>query len=409
MIFIPKRAPRGDGSVRERPDGRWEARVSLGYHPGTGKPIRKSIYGDTQKEVLKKKRELLQAVDEGTYTYVEPSKMTVTEWLDTWISDFSSDKKFLTLKHYKVQCETHIKPAIGATKLSALTTPMIQKMYNSLENKKDEGKSLSPKSVKNIHGILHKAFSVAVQVGYLKQNPADAVTLPKVIKKEIQPLTDEQVSAFVKVADEDDFAVLFKVILFTGPRKGEALGLTWDCLNYDTDIVTFNKQLQERPIADGGAVLAPLKNNKTRRLKVAPFVMEWFKAHEEEQKKMHQKAGSAWQGWQDEEERQTAFVFTNELGQPLLHRTVSKRFKKIAAKIGAPDTRVHDLRHTYAVISLQSGDDHKTVQENLGHHTAAFTLDIYGHVSEQMKKASADRMQEYIKNNVQENVQVHKG
>ncbi len=108
------------------------------------------------------------------------------------------------------------------------------------------------------------------------------------------------------------------------------------------------------------------------------------------------KAGSLWEGWRNDQERQTSIVFTNDLGGHLHPQTVYNHFKKLAASVGAPKARVHDLRHTYAVLSLQNGDDVKTVQENLGHATAAFTLDVYGHVSEHMKEASAQRMQQYI-------------
>ena len=107
-------------------------------------------------------------------------------------------------------------------------------------------------------------------------------------------------------------------------------------------------------------------------------------------------AGGLWQGWASERERQSSIVFTNELGGHLHPQTVLVHFKKLAALVGAPNARVHDLRHTYAVLSLQNGDDVKTVQENLDHATAAFTLDVYGHVSEHMKEASAQRMQQYI-------------
>ena len=86
-------------------------------------------------------------------------------------------------------------------------------------------------------------------------------------------------------------------------------------------------------------------------------------------------------------------------GTPLQPQTTSNHFKKLAAEIGAPNAKVHDLRHTYAVLSLQNGDDVKTVQGNLGHATAAFTLDVYGHVSDAMKTASANRMEEYVRQN----------
>ena len=90
-------------------------------------------------------------------------------------------------------------------------------------------------------------------------------------------------------------------------------------------------------------------------------------------------------------------VFTNELGGNLIPQTVVRHFKEIVTSIGRPDARFHDLRHSYAVASLRSGDDIKTVQGNLGHATAAFTLDVYGHVTKQMQEASAVRMEAYIK------------
>ena len=95
--------------------------------------------------------------------------------------------------------------------------------------------------------------------------------------------------------------------------------------------------------------------------------------------------------WED-----SGFVFTDDLGHHLSASTVYKSFKKVMQEIGSPETRFHDLRHSYAVASIKSGDDIKTVQENLGHATAVFTLDVYGHVTEQMKKDSAARMERFI-------------
>ena len=91
------------------------------------------------------------------------------------------------------------------------------------------------------------------------------------------------------------------------------------------------------------------------------------------------------------------FVFTNHRGKPIPSQTIYGNFKRVAKKIGCPDARYHDLRHTFATLSLQNGDDIKTISSNLGHATVAFTLDIYGHVSEQMKKDSAERMENLIK------------
>ena len=108
------------------------------------------------------------------------------------------------------------------------------------------------------------------------------------------------------------------------------------------------------------------------------------------------KMGARRQGWQSVQERDSAFVFTTPEGKPISQTSIRYHFKKLAAALGLPDLRVHDLRHHFAVMSLQNGDDVKTVQVNLGHATASFTLDVYGHVSERMRDESAARMQAYI-------------
>ena len=415
------RGAQGAGTIRKKtvtrngkPYTYWEGRVTTGHDPGTGKQVQRSFTGKTQKEVREKMQAAAVELTAGTYT--EPSKMTLGQWLDVWTAEYMGDKKYLTVKHYKAQVREHIKPTLGAVKLSQLSPHMIQGFYNDLlENgrtvpKRDadgkiikkDGKAateqvpLSAKSVRNIHGILTKALSVAVGVGYLRMNPADRVTLPKVQRREICPLTDEQVKAFLQAADGDEYGTVLKVILFTGLREAEATGLTWDCVDFKAGTVKVCKQLQKRPLADGGATFAPLKNDKTRTLKPAPFVMGLLKHRQAEQIAQRLRAGGAWEGWSDLKEQKTALVFTTATGQNIQPQTLYNHYKKLAAQIGAPDSRVHDLRHTFAVLSLQNGDDVKTVQGNLGHATAAFTLDVYGHVSERMKDDSAARMEAYI-------------
>lgn len=117
--------------------------------------------------------------------------------------------------------------------------------------------------------------------------------------------------------------------------------------------------------------------------------MEVLRQQRQQQTDWKRFAGESWE--------KSDFVFTDTLGHHFSAQTVYLHFKKLAAKAGYPDARFHDLRHSYSVAALQSGDDIKTVQENLGHHTAAFTLDVYGHVTDRMKQASADRMEGFIK------------
>lgn len=411
------RRAKGTGNIRKRTVERggktytfWEAAATIGYDPGTGKQIRKTYTGKTQKEVREKMQAAAVAVQDGDF--FEPAKITVGSWFDLWFRDYCCDKKYLTVKQYKSMTETHIRPALGAVKLSKLSAPQIQGFYNELqrtgrtvkEKDKETGKTvtrqepLSAKTVKNIHGIMSKALSTAVDVGYIKSNPAERVTLPRVEKKEICPLTDSQVKAFMAACAGHEYERVYKLILFTGLREGEALGLTWDCIDFKAGTIKVVKQLQKRPERDGGYTFAPLKNDKARTITAAPFVIQLLKEQQRAQLEQRLKAAEAWQGWQDLEERKTGLVFTRDNGRHLDVTMLYKAYKKLAEQIGAPESRVHDLRHTYAVLSLQNGDPIKTVQDNLGHATAAFTLDVYGHVSEKMKEDSAARMQAYIDN-----------
>ena len=411
---MAKRNAQGAGNLRKKTVTRsgkeytfWEGRLTVGTDPGTGKPIRKSFSGKTQAEVRKAMQTAAVELNENTFQM--PSKLTVGEWLDTWLEDYCGDKKWSTVKHYKAQVSTHIKPALGALKLQALSPSEIQHFYNRLlkdghtvQHKDSKGKTtvekkpLAAKSVRNIHGVLTKALSVAADMGYIRQNPADRVTLPRVEKKEIVPLTDEQVKALLTAADSDEYGAIYKVIVFTGLREAEATGLTWDCVDFKAGRITVSKQLQKRPEADGGFVFAPLKNDKVRTIAPAPFVMDVLKERKKQQLADRIRAGEMWEAWNNPKEQEKALVFTNALGEHLHPQTVYNHLKKLVAKIGAPDACVHDLRHTFAVLSLQNGDDVKTVQGNLGHATAAFTLDVYGHVSERMKEDSAARMQNFI-------------
>lgn len=409
------RAASGSGSIRQRADGTWEARFVVGHDPGSGKPLRKSIYAKTQKEARLKLAQAVAAVDNSDY--FESSKISLGQWLDIWTAEYMGDKRYSTQKTYRANIETHIRPTLGAVKLSQLAPHVIQKFYNSLLTsgckvpkrdksgniiKRDgkpiyESAPMSAKTVRNIHGTLTKALSTAVDIGYLRINPADRVTLPRVEKKELAPLSDEQVRDFLREASNDDLEIILKVILFTGLRESEALGLTWDNIDFKAGTIKVCKQLQKRRIADGGATLAPTKIGKSRILKPAPFVMGLLDRQYREQSAQRLRAGDIWQGWQTAEERKTALVFTTSDGKSISQTSIRYHFKKVVTAIGVPSCRVHDLRHTFAVLSLQNGDDIKTVQGNLGHATAAFTLDVYGHVSEKMKEDSAARMEAYIK------------
>ena len=391
------KAEPGAGSIRQRKDGRWEARYSAGYNPYTGKRIRKSIYGSTKKEVRQALNRALCELDENYYDKIN-SNFTLEEWLLIWLQEYSINKNYSTMKGYRAQINKHINPALGHLTLQDLTPIVIQRFYNKLCLPDENGKTLSPKSIKNVHTILKAALSQAVENEFIRKNPCQKAILPKIYKKQVKPLTDSQVKEFIELTKMDiTYGAMLRLILFTGLREGEALGLTWDCVDFDNGTLVICKQLQRRPKRDGGTVLSPVKNGKTRQLIPAPYVMDLLKSRYFEQISQSQDAGTAWEAWRNENEHKKALVFTNEQGRHLIQKRTYLHFKRIAEKIGADEARVHDLRHTYAVISLQNGDDVKTLQTNLGHASAAFTLDVYGHVNDRMQRESALRMENYIK------------
>lgn len=391
-----KRGANGTGSIRERSrtnkNGKktkyWEARVTVGYDPGTGKQIQRTVTGKTQKEVREKMQDI--AVDVNCGTYQAPCKLTVGEWLDEWAESYTVNCKLRSVSIYKSDIRLHIKPAMAAIPLEALSAHMIQSFYNGLIRGSEKKKPLSAKTVKNIHGVLHKALKQAVLNGYIRHNPADSCTLPRRKKPEIHPFTESEAAAFLKEIEGHRFEELFVTTLFSGVREGKILGLTWDHVDFQQNKILITQQMQLHQEEDvKGYVLDSAKNDRGRAVTVAPTVMSALRQRKLKQTEDRLLAGAAW-------ENEMNLVFTNELGRCLTKPTVYRAFKKVAASIGRPDARFHDLRRTFAMLSLHSGDDIKTVQENLGHATAAFTLDVYAHATNQMKNESAARMEAFI-------------
>ena len=379
---------KGGGTIRQRPDGRWEARYTLGIDPGTGKQIQKSVYGKTQKEVRQKLTAITAEIDSGTYQ--EPCKMTVNEWLDIWLKDYQIGVKDSTTYLYERQAKLYLRPALGNIPLEMLKAHTIQRLYNSLSQEHDGQPALSAKTIKNIHGVLHKALQQAVLLNYIRYNPTTACVLPKIVKKEIHPLTDQQTAQLLNLLKGSKYEIPLTVDLFTGLREGELLGLMWDCVDFEKGTLLINKQLRREQKKGGEYYFSPPKNNKSRCLTLAPSVIQLFRLQKLEQNSMQTEAGDAWE--------EHGLIFTNQTGGYLSYRTVYDCFKRIVRNIGAPATRFHDLRHTFAVASIKSDDDIKTVQENLGHATAAFTLDVYGHFTDDMRSVSAQRMEGFITN-----------
>ena len=205
--------------------------------------------------------------------YIEPSKYTVESWGEIWLRNHCTDLKYKTKKTYRAQFENHIKPALGEVKLSELTTEKIQAFYNSLNEtgkttikKTKSGKTiitkepLSPKSIKNVHCVLSKMLNDAVDLKYLKFNASSKTKRPKTPKYDFVPLSDDDIRAFLTALETEQHRLLYLTYLFTGMRESEALGLSWNCVDLKKGILKVSRQLEKRPLRDGGYTISTVKN-----------------------------------------------------------------------------------------------------------------------------------------------------
>lgn len=385
---MTKRNAQGSGTIRKKTITRngkeytyWEARLTIGRAPGTGKQVQRSFTGKTQKEVRKKMQAAAVAVNAGTYT--EPTKITLGQWLDIWLAEYLGGVKPTTASTYKAMINNHIKPALGSVLLSNLHPHIIQQFINSLP--------LAAASVRLTYRVLHLSLEKAVKLEYINKNPAGGCELPKLTQKEMHPLSDEETAAILNVAKNTPLEQLIIVALFTGLRESELLGLTWNSVDFSRGTLAIDKQLARNRFRQNDNVFSSPKSGKSRVLLPASAVMKTLRRQQLHQKEMQLHAGNLWNNTYN-------LVFTNADGSPLEQSNIGQRFKKLALTAGIENVHFHDLRHTYAVNAIRAGDDIKTIQSNLGHATAAFTLDKYAHFTESMQQASAQRMENFISN-----------
>lgn len=383
---MARKNAKGSGTIRKKTVTRngkeytyWEARVTTGRDPGTGKQLQRSFTGKTQKEVREKMQTAAVEVNQGTYT--APQRMTVAQWLNIWQRDYLGPLKPCTVRTYRGAIQNHICPRLGAVRLAELHPRMVQEFINGLE--------LAPGSVRLVFQVLHTALEKAVDLGYIPRNPSTRCELPRRDRKEIRPLDDGQLAALMGATKGRALEHLITVALLTGLRQSELLGLTWEAVDFKRGTITVDKQLSRAEHRSRGLFTSP-KSGRARVVTAAPSAMAALRKQRARQSEMQLRAGPIWGN-------PHGLVFTTAQGAPLDQRNVDYQFKQIVTAAGLEGVRFHDTRHTYAVNAIRAGDDIKTVRGNLGHASAAFTLDVYGHISERMKQDSAARMERFIK------------
>lgn len=377
-----KKATSGTGSIRQRPDGRWEARYSLGIDRLTGKQRQKSVYGKTKDECVRKLHEHLEQIKDGIDVESNP---TLEEWLRNWYQDFTTDLTYNTCTGYRVIMDRHLIPSLGRFYVKTLTHIDIQRFYNTLVKN-----GVSPKYVHNIHSVLSSALKQAMVPpnALIRRNPTDFVKLPRIEKYEATVLTRDQLLQFLDSAKDSWYYALWIVMIFSGMRRGEVCGLMLDDIDSQRRVIHVRRQAQRisdssNPTSKTRVQLCPTKSKKSRQVYCAGVV---FDAIDEYLKLRNFFAQSC------EAVATSNILFCNmDTGNPLDPNSVYHVFKRQLKAAGLPsEIRLHDLRHTCATMYLELGADIKTIQEQLGHYSSDFTLRQYAHSTSSMRQHNAE-------------------
>lgn len=367
-----RRRGAGEGTIRQRPGGSWEARVSL--PDGSGGSRRVGFYGKTRREVQQQLTKVCREVDTGVY--VAPAKLTVGEYLPQWLEHKKSSLRSRTWEGYEDHVSRNITPVIGRIPLQKLTRLQVQQLVNL------KSKSLAPRTVSYMRAILRAALNQAIQWDLIQRNAAEGLAMPRLSRSAPAVLSPDQAKRLLSYAQVERLGPLFSVAMAVGLRLGEVLGLQWGDIDFERKTLTVRRALQR---SQGQVRFVEPKSDKSRRTVVLPeFSVSILKTHRIVQLEERMAAGDRWQEW--------GLVFATPIGTPLDDSNVRKVFKGLLKAAGLPDMRIHDLRHTCATLLLVQGVHPKLVQETLGHSQIALTLDTYSHMMPTMKEEVASKM-----------------
>ena len=347
----------------------------------TGKTKPQWVGGFDSEKAAKLARDKAR-VSLSTSNYVSPNKLTLGEYLTTWINEVHANQlKASTLERYKRVINRYLIPELGAIKLQDLRPSHVQGFYTSLLTRSTvTGNPLSPQTVTLIGAVLKKAIKYAVDVdGLIAVNPVNRVPLPKGKGTIPTPWSIQELNTFLDVAQSHRLFFFFRLSAFTGARRGELLALKWS--DFDGTAITISKnrlmagnQVIEQNSTKGGT-------NGQRRVPLDRETIELFNVHRVNQLKERMALGENWQ--------ETGYVFVQENGLPLYPHTPSDLFKKLLNKAGLRPTRLHDQRHLHATELLRLGEPLHVVANRLGHRDAMVTATIYAHVSDQQAETAS--------------------
>jgi integrase len=380
----------GEGSIYQMQDGRWRAAVTFGKDE-QGRPKRKVFTAATRHEVKDLLTQGLQDLRLGML--VSPHKQTVEQFLNWWLTGVvKTSSRPKTLKFYDFVSRIHLIPNLGNLRLQAMTSQQVQAFLNSRLSDPSQrtGAQLSARTVRHIHRTLVTALNSAVKYRLVATNVAAVVDPPKASAPSIRYFSVEQARQFLEAAGADRLYALFATVLSLGLRLGEALGVSWSDVDLDSGRFNVHQALQRidkklYPEQGGLQLVEPKGGYSDREVTLPAVAISALRHHQAQQEDERIWAGTRWSNeWN--------LVFTTKLGSPLDERNVLRRFQNILAFAGLPKMRIHDLRHSAVAILIAQGVNIKAISELLGHSSVAFTLQVYGHLLEETKRETADKM-----------------
>jgi len=384
------------GHVIKRYKGSYTIVLNMGVDPATGKRKQQwvSVKG-TKKDAEKRLAELLHQIDTGTF--MKPGKTTLAEYLERWLKDYVwPNLAPRTAEGYQYIIRIHLIPCLGNIHLTQLKPEHLQRYYSDRLScgRWDGNGGLSPRSVRHHHMALHSALQNAVKWGLILRNPADAVDPPRCSRSEIHTLDEDGVQAFLEATKHTSYYPIFYLAIYSGMRRSELLALRWEDVDLIFSQVYVNRSLHH--LRDGSFVFRqPKTSNGRRTVALSPSTVLVLKEHRENQEAQCLMMGTLL--------RDDDLVYSNLDGSPLLPDTVSHAWTKLAKRLGKPEIRLHDARHSHASLMLKQGVHPKIVQERLGHASIQTTLDIYSHVAPGLQQAAAAHFDEWLANGQRSN------
>jgi integrase len=372
-----------EGSIVKRADGRWMASITIGRDPATGKLKRVCFYGKTRQQAADQRSHALSDLQRGTF--VAPHKLTVGQWLETWLREYKRPKvRPLTFDNYERIVRCHLIPALGHLPLKELRPEHVQRAYNEQHQA-----GLSVGSIRVIHAVLRSALKQAMKHQLVLRNVTEAVTPSTARSRTMQPLSLQEVGHFLSVIADHRLFPPILLGLGTGLRRGELLALRWQDVDLQRGLIHVRQTLARvrvhGPSEDGKKtrlVFQEPKTNQSRRtIPIPADIVEELHRHKARQAQERLLLGEAYDDH--------GLIFCTALGSPLEPVDFYRRFVRLLQQAGLPARRFHDARHTFATLMLELGESPKTVQTMLGHTTIATTLDIYSHVSLELEQRAA--------------------